>query len=53
MGWFGMAADIHGELTIWGFPCGSEDKESAYNAGDLGSIPGSGRSSREDIGNPL
>ena len=22
-----------------GFPCGSADKESAYNAGDLGSIP--------------
>ena len=26
---------------------------SAYNAGDLGSIPGSGRSSREGNGNPL
>ena len=25
-----------------GFPCGSPDKESTYNAGDLGSIPGSG-----------
>ena len=23
-----------------GFPCGSADKESAWNAGDLGSIPG-------------
>ena len=28
----------------WGFPRGSDDKESAYNAGDLGSIPGLGRS---------
>ena len=28
----------------WGFPCGSADKESACNAGDLGSIPGLGRS---------
>ena len=26
-----------------GFPGGSDSKESAYNAGDLGSIPGSGR----------
>ena len=26
-----------------GFPCGSDGKESAWNAGDLGSIPGSGR----------
>ena len=25
------------------FPGGSDDKASAYNAGDLGSIPGSGR----------
>ena len=28
---------------IWGFPGGSEVKGSACNAGDLGSIPGSGR----------
>ena len=27
----------------WGFPCGSNSKESAYNAGDPGSIPGLGR----------
>ena len=26
-----------------GFPCGSDGKESACNAGDLGLIPGSGR----------
>ena len=26
-----------------GFPCGSDDKESSCNAGDPGSIPGSGR----------
>ena len=26
------------------FPGGSDDKESACNAGDLGSIPGSGKS---------
>ena len=31
----------------------SDGKVSAYNAGDLGSIPGSGRSPREGNGNPL
>ena len=34
------------------FPGGSDSKESACNAGDLGSIPGSGRSPRRQ-GNPL
>ena len=34
-------------------PCSSDGKESACNAGDLGSIPGSERSSGEGIGNPL
>ena len=28
-------------------------KASAYNAGDLGSVPGSGRSPGEGNGNPL
>ena len=32
---------------------GSEVKVSAHNAGDLGSIPGSGRSPGEGHGNPL
>ena len=32
---------------------GSDGKASAYNAGDPGSIPGSGRSSGEGNGNPL
>ena len=36
-----------------GFPCGSADKETACNAGDLGSIPGLGRSPGEGIGYPL
>ena len=35
------------------FPCGSAGKESAYNAGDPDSIPGSGRSAGEGIGCPL
>ena len=32
---------------------GSDDKESACNGGDLGLIPGSGRSPGEENGNPL
>ena len=36
-----------------GFPGGSEGKASAHNAGDLGLIPGSGRSPGEGKGNPL
>ena len=35
-----------------GFPCSSAGKESTCNAGDLGSIPGSGRSPAEGIGSP-
>ena len=38
---------------ILGFPGGSEVKASACNAGDLGSIPGLGRSPGEGNGNPL
>ena len=38
---------------IWGFPGGSEVKASASNAGDPGSIPGSGRSPGEGNGTPL
>ena len=36
-----------------GFPGSSEVKVSACNVGDLGSIPGLGRSSGEGNGNPL
>ena len=36
-----------------GFPDSSVGKESACNAGDAGSIPGSGRSTRAGIGYPL
>ena len=36
-----------------GFPGGSDGKESACNAGDLDSTPGSGRSPGEGNGNPL
>ena len=40
-------------MTVMGFPGGPEVKESACNVGDLGSIPGSGRSPGEGIGYPL
>ena len=36
-----------------GFPCGSADKESACNAGELSLIPGLGRSPGEGKGYPL
>ena len=36
-----------------GFPCGSAGKESACNAGNLGSIPGLGISPGEGKGYPL
>ena len=39
--------DRVGFLSSWGFPGASDSKESACNAGDMGSIPGSGRSSGE------
>ena len=39
--------------AYWGFPCGSAGGESACNVGDLGSIPGLGRSPGEGKGYPL
>ena len=36
-----------------GLPYSSDSKESACSAGDLGSIPGSGRCPGEGNGNPL
>jgi len=37
----------------FGLKCGLDGKVSAYHVGDLGSIPGSGRSPGEGNGNPL
>ena len=49
-----IGTDIYTLLCIkWGFPGGSEVKASARNVGDLGSIPGSGRSPGEGNGNPF
>ena len=39
--------------TCLGLSAGSDSQESACNAGDLGSIPGSGRYSGEETGNLL
>ena len=50
-----MAGKFYGFVipAYWGFPGSSDSKASAYNAGDLGSIPGSGRSSGEGNDKPL
>ena len=40
-------------VYVCDFPGGSDCKASVYNAGDLGSIPGSGRSPGEGNGNVL
>ena len=44
---------IMAPIQGWGFPCGSAGKESACNAGDLGLIPGLGRSPGEGKGYQL
>ena len=41
------------QILPLGFPCGSAGKESACNAGDLGSIPGLRSSPGEGKGYPL
>ena len=40
-------------LVKTGFPGGSAEKESACNGGDLGSVPGLGRSPGEGKSHPL
>ena len=44
---------LHTHWCMRNFPGGSVGKASAYNVGDLGLIPGSGRSPGEGNGNPL
>ena len=47
---------LHFTIVLQGFPAGSVGKEFTFNAldaGDMGSIPGSGRSPGEGHGNPL
>jgi len=45
--------EYYASLRMIDFPCGSDGKASAYNAGDLASTPGSGISSGEGDGNPF
>ena len=40
-------------MVFWGFPHGSAGEESACSVGELGSIPGLGRSPGEGKGFPL
>ena len=44
---------LHSTYIVFDFPGSADGKESACNAGDPGSVPGLGRSSRERHGNPL
>ena len=45
--------ELHETLEVIGLPLWLAGKESACNAGDLGSIPGLGRSPGEGKGYPL
>ena len=45
--------ELNNSTVHIGFPDSSVGKESTYNAGDPGSIPGLGRSAGEGIGYPL
>ena len=44
---------VYMDFSILGFPGNSAGKESTCNAGDPGSIPGSGKASEEGTGYPL
>ena len=48
-----LAPRLNLVIVIMGFPGGSDGRESACSAGDLGSIPGSGRSPVEGKGCPV
>ena len=55
-----MCRKKHSVYSVWYCPCsqlsfpgGSPSKETASNAGDLGSIPGLGKSPGEGNGYPL
>ena len=49
----GLVGSLYGVRVGMGFPGGSNGKEFASNAGDLGSIPGLGRYPGGGHGNPL
>ena len=48
-----ISLSLNSVIHLKGFPGSSASKESVYNAGDPGSIPGSGSSPGEGIGYPL
>ena len=50
---FKLNTPINSAFTAWGFPGGSDGKESASNAGDPGLIPELGRFPEEGNGNPF
>ena len=52
---FGFVAPVLSSFYVetWGFPGGSDSKESAHNAGNLGSVFGLVRCPGEGNGNPL
>ena len=52
--WLGIKLQFDRDFAfLRSFPGSSNGKASAYNAGDLGSIPGLERSAGEENGNPL
>ena len=51
--WSGLKCQSKKKQHQQGFPDSSDSKESAYNEGDLGSVPGLGRSPGGVHGNPL
>ena len=51
--WVCLAPKLVPPVKILDFPDGADGKASAYNAGDPGSLPGSGRSYGEGNGDPL
>ena len=53
LGRFPRRRDRQTTPVFMGFPGGSDDKESACSAGELGSIPGLGRSPGGEHGNLL
>ena len=48
-----MCVYVHECVCIWGFPSGSDRKETTCNVGYLSLIPESGGSPGEGDGNPL
>ena len=50
---FSLLGNYYGTVTIGTVLVGSDGKESTCSTGDLGSIPGLGRTLGEGNGNPL